>query len=424
MAGSALATPNAKAQSLLARPLTPESAASVALLNNRGIRAQVEELGIAEAELASARRLPNPTAEAAVRFRGDDSPDIEVSGLLDVTDLLFLASRSSVAAGKVDAAKLDAVGTVLDLSYHVRRAFFRFQASAEILELRRTVLHAFEASADLARRLREAGNITELDLAIQESSFEEARLQFQQAEVALIAAREQLNALLGVWGTGTEWNAEPRLPPPPEHELDVAKLETESIARSLDLAIAKQRYGVAARRANLASVTGIFPELKAGVSAERDEEWAIGPAVEIEVPLFYQGQGEVAAAKAEMRRERERFADKAVAIRAVARSTAATLRTKRDVVGYYKSSLLPLKQKVVEQSQLEYNAMLIGVFQLLAAKRDQVQTAATYVEQLRDYWIARTDAEQLLAGRLPPANVASVPVDTGTRSLPAAADAH
>ena len=61
---------------------------------------------------------------------------------------------------------------------------------------------------------------------------------------------------------------------------------------------------------------------------------------------------------------------------------------------------MPLKQKIVGETQLQYNAMSVGVFQLLQAKRDQVETASAYIEQLREYWVARTRAEQLLSGRL------------------------
>jgi cobalt-zinc-cadmium efflux system outer membrane protein len=51
--------------------------------------------------------------------------------------------------------------------------------------------------------------------------------------------------------------------------------------------------------------------------------------------------------------------------------------------------------------------MNIGVFQLLSAKRDQVETARAWVEALRDYWIARAELDQLLAGRLVPISSAS-----------------
>ena len=73
---TAPATRNVKA--LLARPLTAESAAQVAVLNNRGLRATVQELASAQAALATVRRLPNPTVEGAMRFRGEGDPELEV----------------------------------------------------------------------------------------------------------------------------------------------------------------------------------------------------------------------------------------------------------------------------------------------------------------------------------------------------------
>lgn len=322
--------------------------------------------------------------------------------MIDITDLLLLASRSGAANAEVEAAKLSAIGSMLDLSYDTRRAYYGFQAAADLLELRRTVLHAFDASADLAKRLREAGNITDLDLANQQSLFEEARLEFQEAEVGLTAARERLNALMGLWGQQTGWRAAPRLPEIPAQEFDISKLESLAIERSLDLAIAEKRFSAAAKRANVARAQGILPELKAGVSAERDEAWGVGPAVEIEVPLFYQGQGEVGVAKAEMRQQQERYTDVAVNLRASARNAALRLAAKREAVVYYKTVVLPLKQRVLEQTQLEYNAMLVGLFQLLQVKREQVRTAAAYVDQQREYWVARTNVEQLLAGRQHP----------------------
>ncbi len=391
-------------KALLARPLTAESAAQIAILNNRGLQAVIEDLGIAQGRLAEARRLPNPTLEGAMRFEGDGRPELEVGAMLDITDLLLLATRSAAASAEVDAARLSAIGAILDLTYDTRRAFYVYQAAAELLELRRTVLQAFSASAELAIRLHQAGNITELDLANQRSLFEEARFEFQEAEVGLTAARERLNALMGLWGRGTEWQVTPRLPDLPEQEFEIQKIEGTTIERSLDLAIAKHRFAAAAKRANLATAQGFLPELKAGVSAERevDEDWSLGPAIELEVPLFYQGQGEVAVAKAEMRQQQNIYTDLAVTLRASARNAASRLAAKRVAVTYYKNVLMPLKQQVVDQTQLEYNAMLVGLFQLLQAKRDQVQTAAAYVDQHREYWIARTNVEQLLAGRQHP----------------------
>ena len=43
--------------------------------------------------------------------------------------------------------------------------------------------------------------------------------------------------------------------------------------------------------------------------------------------------------------------------------------------------------------------MLIGAFQVLQAKRDQIDAGQSYVLSLRDYWTARVELDQILAGR-------------------------
>ncbi len=45
---------------LLAKPLAAEDAVQVAIYNNRGLRAAFYDLGISEAEMVQAGRLPNP----------------------------------------------------------------------------------------------------------------------------------------------------------------------------------------------------------------------------------------------------------------------------------------------------------------------------------------------------------------------------
>jgi cobalt-zinc-cadmium efflux system outer membrane protein len=408
---------------LLARPLTADAAVQVALLNNRGLRASLEQLAIARAGLSGVRRLPNPTLEGALRFGGEGDPEVEVGAMIDVTELLLVLSRGGATAAGVEAARLDAVAAILDLAFETRAAFVELQAALQQLELRGTVQQAFGASADLAGRLREAGNITELERATQQSVALEARLSYQRAERNVAAARERLNGLMGLWGRGTGWAAVPRLPEPAGNELPIETLEAEAVRRSLDLEIAKQRFTAAAKRSNVATAAGWLPELRAGVSAERDEAWAVGPAVELELPLFYQGQGEVALARAAMRQQQNVYTDTAVRLRARAREAATRLRAAREAVGYFREVLLPLKQKVLDETQLQYNAMAAGAFQLLAAKRDQIESASAYIDQLREYWLARTEAEQLLAGRFG-ARLADPDATTAVRAPGAAEQAH
>ncbi len=67
---------------------------------------------------------------------------------------------------------------------------------------------------------------------------------------------------------------------------------------------------------------------------------------------------------------------------------------------HYQDVLLPVREQIIEQTQRQYNAMELGVFQLILARRDQVRTAQEYVIALREYWQARATLDQILAGRL------------------------
>ena len=52
-------------------------------------------------------------------------------------------------------------------------------------------------------------------------------------------------------------------------------------------------------------------------------------------------------------------------------------------------------------TQEEYNFMLVGAFELLSAKRDEIEAYKGYVEGLRGFWTARAMLRSALGGVLP-----------------------
>jgi cobalt-zinc-cadmium efflux system outer membrane protein len=72
----------------------------------------------------------------------------------------------------------------------------------------------------------------------------------------------------------------------------------------------------------------------------------------------------------------------------------------REIVDYSSATVLPLRHRVVEESQLQYNAMQISLFDLLRAKQDEVNAARQSVEAQRDYWVTRAELEKAVGGPL------------------------
>ena len=226
------------------------------------------------------------------------------------------------------------------------------------------------------------------------------------AEIASRQSRERLNILMGTWGAESEWTVDRRLPDIPAQPLDVDSVERVALDRSLDVLQARQRIVAAGQQLGFTRVTALIPEMDVGPGAEREgeEAWKVGPLIAFPIPLFDQGQARVGRALAELRRAQQEYYALGVRIRTTARAVQDRIVGARDRALYYRDILLPLRERIVNEGQLYYNAMQIGIFQLLRDREQQIETAVAYVDVLRDYWLARTDLMQIASGRLPGAN--------------------
>ena len=405
-----------KLHSLLKRKLTADDAVQIALLNNRDLHAVYSDLGVAQADLVQAGLLGNPIFDAAVMFpvSGGGQPDLELGAAMNFLNIFYIPLRKRVAAVRFEEVKTRLAGSVLDFAGRVRRAFYTYQSDEQMLELRQTIVQALGASLEIARRLSEAGNITELDLAREQAQLETGKLALRAAEIALRQSREELNIAMGLWGEQVQWQSDGRLPDIPEQPVPTRDIERLAVEQSLDLANARQRIAATSEQLGLTRWTTLLPELSSGPQAERnDGEWEIGPRLEFPIPLFDQGQARVGRGVAELRRARQEYYGAAVRIRATARAIRDRVDGARDRALYYRDILLPLHERIANEAQLQYNAMQLGPFQLLRAREQQIQTAVAYVESLRDYWLARADVEQILSGRLPTSRLVSVRSTSG-----------
>lgn len=390
-------------EKLLNGNITANQAVEIALLNNRTLQATFEELSVAQADLVAAGLLNNPLFDAQVRFfTGSANPSAELDLVQNFLDIFFIPLRKRVATAALEETKLHVAGAVLDVAGKVRAAFYEHEGAEESLGMWQQVIKASQASYTIAKNLRAAGNITELDLSSERALYEQSKLNLRSAEVSTLMTRERLNMLMGLWGKQTEWKVNDRLPDLPTKDPEPQSLEARAIERSLDLAVARQELTRAAQVLGIAQPSALFSDSAIGLSAEheRNGDWGIGPALSIPLAVFNQGQPAVARAEAAFRAANEKYFALAVTIRSQVRAAFVALSAARERANYYRKVLLPLRQQIVDQSQLQYNAMQIAPFQLVEAKQQQIDAANASIDALRRYWLARTDMDQLLNGRM------------------------
>jgi cobalt-zinc-cadmium efflux system outer membrane protein len=389
---------------LLRAPLTADSATRIALLNSASLQATLEELGSRGAALAQATAPENPELDVELLYPldGDEAPHIELQVVQSLTSLLAIPGRRGIARANLAAGRWRAVAAAVDLAAEARIAFHRALAAQQVLTLQRSISEAAALSVELAVRLHQAGNITDLALAQEQVLLEQARLDLADAEVAVNASREQLNATLGLWGEQTGWTLAGDIEDLPAQGTDLDDLESAAIARSLALAELRADAGAAAGAVGVARLTSWLPEIGVGVNAKREEgSWHMGPALALSLPLFDIGQGERAAAWARLRQARQQYRARAIEVRSEARALGQRYQAARARVERMRDVVLPLRQRILDETVLQYNAMNASPFELLVARQQQIQASRQYIESLRDAWIAHVAIQQVRAGGSP-----------------------
>jgi len=391
---------------LLEGELGAPEAVYVALLRSPSLQATYEDLGLAQADLVQAALPANPVLAAAVLpGLGADLGTQQIFELSqNLLGLLLLPARKDLASREFAATKLRVAGEVTGLAAAVRSDYYGLVAGQQLLATLRLVDEANAVSAAYAARLFEAGNLSDRELTSRRALREETRLAVLEAEAEVAEARARLGRALATRAGEEAWRVPDRLPELPPADPDPAALEAEAAERRLDVLAAEAEAEALTRALALARRWRWVPLLEVGVSSERQAEggWNLGPSLSLALPLFDQGQPDVARLESALRRSVRESAAARLDARSDVREAAARLAGARARAVQLRDGTLPLRERFVRLTLEEYNYMLVGAFDLLLAKRDEVASYRDYVAALRDYWIARSALEAAVGRRIEP----------------------
>jgi outer membrane protein, heavy metal efflux system len=387
---------------LLKKPLTLPNAVRVALLNNRTLQATFEDIGLSEADLLEARSLANPQLDLAVKFP-DRSPSGAMSewGIVqNFLDLLLTPLRTAVAREQLATTQARVDDAVVETVSEVKIAYLQIQADAQIAEKLAIIRDAQRASLEFSQKLHAAGNITDLALLREQVAYSDTLLALAQAAAESRRHRESLNRLLSLWGGQTDWRIEAALADVPNRLPSVASLESIAVAHRSDLAASRSELNAAWQAAGLEKKYRFVGGLGLGLTGEHDSDGTTlnGPSLSLALPIFNQGQSKIARSQARLRKAERQFEGLAIDIRSNVRELRDQLISEADIARYYRDQALPNRQKILQALLLNYNAMLIGAFELFAARREIVEVERSLIEATRDYWITQARLERTLGG--------------------------
>ena len=389
----------ARVGELLAEPLNLDAAVQLALLNNRGLQAAFDELGIGEAERVQAGRLPNPGFSYGRLEKGREV-EYERGLHLNLARLIALPMTSRLEGRRFEQLQRRTSLAVVELASETRKAWYQAVAAEEGLVYARQVLEAAEAGAELARRLAAVGNFSKLQQAEQQGFYAEAGIAVLRAEQARVASRERLTRLLGLWGEQIAYRLPERLPPLPDAADELPEVERLAMSQRQDIQAMRLDVERLAQNLGLTRTTRFVNVLELGVVNNRSNEEPTqrGYEISVELPLFDWSGAKVARAEAQYRQALNRAAETAINARSQVREAYQAYRNAFELARHYRVEVLPLRQRMAEENLLRYNGMFISTFELLADARRQVQAVDGYLQAQRDFWLARADLDMALLG--------------------------
>jgi outer membrane protein TolC len=402
-------------EELLRRPLTPDSAVQIALLKNRGLQAEFNDLGVSEAEYIQATLPPNPTVVLS-RLGGDLALEVERQILIGLFELATLPARAAVAEQRFRAAQFRTAEAVLRLAAETRRQYYRTIAANQQVTFLREALATAESASELAKQLGETGALNKLEQAREHAFYQELGAQLARARIEQKVERERLIRQLGLWGRDIDFRLPGSLPPLPSRLASAQDVERRALERRVDLQALRNDLNAVAGQLGLTNATRFVSDIEltgisnyerakafrvgedGSIEVERERLKRRGLEVAVQIPIFDFGGTAVRNAQETYMAAANRLADRAVNVRSEAREAYLRYRGNYDLARHFQNRVLPLQKTIQDQALLQYSGMLVDVGQLITDARARILSNVDAINARRDFWIAATDLKAALVG--------------------------
>lgn len=386
----------AERQRWLQQPLDEATALQLALRSSPGAQALWAEGWQLQVDAASSATWPR----LGLAFERTGSADHTVwtrSLSIGLAELLTLPWRHAAAERQQQVQRLQLARELLALHGSVRTQWVRAVAARQLLVYRQQVKDVADAGAELARRLQVVGNYSRLQQAREAVFALDATAQLARAQAQASAETEGLVRLLGLQpdeAARLRWPE--RLPAVPAAARDTADVTAAALRERLDVQLAWGQWRAATGAPRWADA--LDAELALHRERSSDGERSRGTELSLSLPLPDRWLALARSSDAGTRAAAQRLEQVRVVATSTLRERYASYRAAHEVALQYREQIVPLRKRITDDMLLKYNGMLVGVFDLLADARAQVDAVIGALEAERDFHLAQVALEGALLG--------------------------
>jgi cobalt-zinc-cadmium efflux system outer membrane protein len=405
------------------RDPAPELPASLTLHDAlRVARERAPDRAIAEASVATARAqvrtagaLPNPLASFMAGWSSQcDQPGCNVPSF--VAGLGDQGAVAAIVTGQrglaIDAAEQGLRGAESsredvrrNLDFQVKQQFVNTAVASRALVVARDEAALAGETVALARKRREAGAISDADVARLEVLHMQIEQMGDRAAQALEQSRAALGQLLGLRSGAAAFSVEPgptatALPPAGLAEAALSTLSAQAISSRPDLAAARAQVEQARFQASLAR-RQVIPQFQLQAQYQQQgasSGWFTPPTasvgLSVPLPILYQQQGQIGQADAAVAAAEAMVAKVEAQIVADVSTAYAGYQASRRSAQRAEYRLLPRSRDARDLVQIQYTKGATSLLDYLDAQRTHLLNEIDYLSSLGAFWTAVFQLEQ------------------------------
>ena len=390
---------------LLKSPLSQQAAVQLAIINSPALQTLLAERWGDMAQAAQGGRIANPILSLE-RVRSLDELELGRILAFGLLDLITLPQRQKIATARMAQTELQMTADVVGLISQVRMAWVAAVAANESATYSKLVYESAQASAELAKRMQSVGNFSRLQRVRQQAFYADASLQLLASQHTATATREALIRLLGLKDAQISTLTLPeRLPDLPKSFMSPESVRKALTTQRLDVRMAQSQLDTASKSQGLNLLTSLT-DVELGVirntikdTHEGTSQTSKGYELSIRLPIFDWGDAQRASMNAATLASANRMEATVIGAGSDLRGSYSAYRTAYDASRQYRDEILPLSKVIAEENGLRYNGMFIGVFELLADHRAQINTVKAAIAAQQQFWQTDATLQATLLGK-------------------------
>ena len=393
----------AEVQAVLARGVTMRDAVRLALINNPGVQARFEEIGVGKAELVQARLPRNPSLAALFGFplfSGGPLASLAAQAMVSISDLAEIKDRTAKAQAELTREVLTVGRDAMLAARDAKLAWLELAYAKRSVALASDVASHAKKLTAASKQYRSFGLTDEGRMAALEASSAKALLEVAELKARAAVAKARLARLIGVIGAA-DFDISGQVPNKSLPLPDSAQAQQYALANNLKVQAASFLVAAARSGAELEKVRWLKDfEVGAGYDYDIEGNRTLGPGASLKLPLFDQNQAQRAKAVYRLRQaERLQQEAKAEAREEVlhALEDAALARQLADGLA---SGVIPPSERAAAWAGKYAQAMQLSDLTALEAKLELLHARLRHNQALMQEQTALVRLEYALGGPL------------------------